>query len=387
MRAAVLRRAGTGVEVEDVDLDAPHPGEVRVRVEAAGVCHTELHYISGDIPCPLPVVLGHEGVGVVEEVGTGVADIVTGERVAFTWRPRCGECEYCVTGRPVMCVYGRVQASTGGLMDGTSRLHRGNEEVHHFLGVSCFAERAVVSRRAVVPIAVDIPAAIAAVVGCAVLTGVGAVFNVAAQQGSIAGHPLVVLGAGGVGLSAVMGAHLLGAAPLVAVDVSAEKLQLARRLGATEVVDASRVLEEEVAGTVHELTRGGAEVAVEAVGSASTLRQAFEALKPGGTVIAVGLSSVKAEASVPLNALVQQQKRLVGSLYGSSNPAVDLPRLLELYRTGQLPLEQLVGKTYPLEDLRTAYDRLRGGAVGRAIIDPSVWAGTGSQLQPDLGSD
>ena len=146
MKAAVLRCAGVGPEMEDVDLDAPHPGEVRVRVEAAGVCHTELHYISGEIPCPLPIVLGHEGVGVVEEVSGGVNDIVSGQRVVFTWRPRCGECEYCVTGRPVMCVYGRVQASSGGLMDGTSRLHRGNEEIHHFLGVSCFAERAVVSR-------------------------------------------------------------------------------------------------------------------------------------------------------------------------------------------------------------------------------------------------
>ena len=372
MKAAVLRCAGVGPEMEDVELDAPHPGEVRVRVEAAGVCHTELHYISGEIPCPLPIVLGHEGVGVVEEVSSGVDDIVAGQRVVFTWRPRCGECEYCVTGRPVMCVYGRVQASSGGLMDGTSRLHRGNEEIHHFLGVSCFAERAVVSRRAVVPIAVDIPAPVAAIVGCAVVTGVGAVLNVAAQQGSIAGRPLLVIGAGGVGLSALMGAHLLGASPLVAVDVSDDKLQLARRLGATDVVDASHVPEEEVAGAVRELTHGGAEVAVEAVGTTSTLRQAFEALKPGGMAIAVGLSSAKAEASVPLNALVQQQKHLVGSLYGSSNPSVDLPRLLELYRTAQLPLEQLVGETYPLEGLGTAYDGLRGGAVGRAIIDPSL---------------
>jgi Zn-dependent alcohol dehydrogenase len=372
MKAAVFRGAGVEPDVEDVELDAPLPGEVRVRVEAAGVCHTELHYISGEIPCPLPVVLGHEGVGVVEEVSPGVDDVVPGDRVAFTWRPRCGECEYCVTGRPVMCVYGRVQASTGGLMDGTSRLRRGNEELHHFLGVSCFAEQAVVSRRAVVPIADDIPAAVAAVVGCAVVTGVGAVLNVAARQGSIAGRPLLVVGAGGVGLSAVMGAHLLGASPLVVVDVTADKLEVARRLGATDVVDASRVREEDVAGVVRELTHGGAEVAVEAVGSSSTLRQAFEALKPGGMVIAVGLSSAKAEVSVPINALVQQQKQLVGSLYGSSNPAVDLPRLLELYRRGQLPLEELAGEIYPLESLGTAYDGLRGGAVGRAIIDPSL---------------
>jgi Zn-dependent alcohol dehydrogenase len=358
--------------VEDVDLDAPHRGEVGVRVEAAGVCHTELHYISGEIPYPLPVVLGHEGAGVVEEVGAGVGDIVPGERVAFTWRPRCGECEYCVTGRPVMCVYGRVQASTGGLMDGTSRLRRGDEQVHHFLGVSCFAERAVVSRRAVVPIPADIPAGIAAIVGCAVVTGVGAVLNVAARHGSIAGHPFLVVGAGGVGLSAVMGACLSGAVPLVAVDVSPDKLRLARQLGATDVVDASRLPAADVASAIRELTHGGAEFAVEAVGSASTLKQAFEALKPGGVAIAVGLSSVKAEASVPINALVQQQKHLVGSLYGSSNPAVDLPRLLDLYRAGRLPLEKLIGETYPLEGVGAAYDGLQGGAVGRAIINPGL---------------
>ncbi len=372
VRAAVLRAPGRPVRVEDIDLEPPHAGEVLVRVEAAGVCHTELHYMSGDIPCPLPIVLGHEGTGVVEEVGAGVDDVAPGHRVAFTWRPRCGQCEYCVTGRPVMCVYGRVQARSGGLMDGTSRLRRGHEEVHHFLGVSCFAEYAVVSRRAVVRLPADIPAEIAAVAGCAVVTGVGAVVNVAAGQGSVAGRPLLVLGAGGVGLSAVMGAHLVGAAPVVVVDVAGDKLDLAQRLGATDVVDATQVPPEELVARLQSLTGGGAEVAIDAVGSPATMAQAFAALRPGGLAIAVGLASSAAAVPVPINELVQQQKRLVGCLYGSANPGLDLPRLLGLYGNGRLPLDKLLGATYSLEDVGKAYDELRAGAVGRAIVVPAA---------------
>jgi Zn-dependent alcohol dehydrogenase len=347
------------------------PGEVLVRVEAAGVCHTELHYMAGEMVCPLPVVLGHEGTGVVEEVGAGVDDLAPGQRVVFTWRPRCGQCEYCVSGRPVMCVYGRVQARSGGLMDGTSRLHQGDEKLHHFLGVSCFAERAVVSRRAVVPLPGDVPAAVAAIVGCAVVTGVGAVVNVAAAPGSVAGRPMLIIGAGGVGLSAVMGAHLVGAAPIVVVDVARDKLDLAKRLGATDVVDSSQIPPGELTATVQDLTGGGAEVAIEAVGSPATLSQAFAAVRPGGMVVAVGLSAVDATAQIPINELVQQQKRVVGSLYGSANPPADLPRLLELYRTGRLPLEQLLGATYPLEAVGQAYDELSAGAVGRAVVVPA----------------
>jgi Zn-dependent alcohol dehydrogenase len=369
VRAAVLREPGAPLRVEEVQLDAPHAGEVLVRVEAAGVCHTELHYMSGDIPCPLPIVLGHEGCGIVEEVGADVDAVAVGDRVAFTWRPRCGHCEFCITGRPVMCVYGRVQARSGGLMDGTSRLRRGDEKLHHFLGVSCFAERAVVSQRAVVRVPDGVPPAVAAVSGCAVITGVGAVVNVAGQ---VAGRPLLVIGAGGVGLSAVMGAVLAGAGPVVVVDVAADKLELARQLGATHTVDAGALDAAAVVEAVQELTGGGAEVAVEAVGSPHTLRQAFSALRPGGTAIAVGLAAVDATASVPINELVQQQKRLVGSLYGSANPPVDLPRILALYQAGRLPLEALLGEEHPLDGVEDAYRALRDGAAGRAVVVPAA---------------
>jgi Zn-dependent alcohol dehydrogenase len=372
MRAAVLRAPGAALEVEDVELGSPRAGEVLVRVEAAGVCHTELHYMTGDIACPLPIVLGHEGTGVVEELGSGVEDLARGAPVAFTWRPRCGQCDYCVTGRPVMCIYGRVQARSGGLMDGTSRLRLGDEELHHFLGVSCFAEYAVVSRRALVPLPAGIPAGIAAIAGCAVVTGVGAVVNVAGAQGSVAGRPMLVMGAGGVGLSAVMGAHLVGAAPIVVVDMAREKLDLAQQLGATAIVDAAEVPPGELVGVVRELTGGGAEVAIDAVGSPAALAQSFAALRPGGTVVAVGLGPAAAAVAVPINELVQQQKHLVGSLYGSSNPTLDLPRLLGLYCSGRLPLDKLLGRTYRLDEVGTAYEDLRGGAVGRAIVVPGA---------------
>jgi Zn-dependent alcohol dehydrogenase len=368
MRAAVLREPGSPLQIENVELDDPHSGEVRVRVEAAGVCHTELHYMSGDIPCPLPIVLGHEGSGIVEEVGTGVDAVAVGDRVAFTWRPRCGHCEFCITGRPVMCIYGRVQARSGGLMDGTSRLRRGTEQLHHFLGVSCFAEQAVVSQRAVVGVPDDVPPAVAAVAGCAVITGLGAVVNVAGQ---VAGRPLLVIGAGGVGLSAVMGAALVGADPVVVVDVAADKLALAQQLGATHTVDAAALDAAEVVAAVQDLTGGGAEVAVDAVGAPQTLRQAFSALRPGGTAIAVGLASVDATAAVPINELVQQQKRLVGSLYGSANPPVDLPRIFSLYGSGRLPLDVLLGGRHSLDEVGEAYRALGSGATGRAVVIPT----------------
>ncbi|MGH3585449.1 MAG: alcohol dehydrogenase catalytic domain-containing protein, partial [Pseudonocardia sp.] len=268
-RAAVLRSPGEPLRVEDVTLDTPHPGEVLVRVEAAGVCHSEVHYMDGAMPCPLPIVLGHEGCGVIEEIGPGVDAVAVGDRVAFTWRPRCGNCEYCVTGRPVMCVYGRVQSRSGGLLDGTSRLRLDGGPLHHFMGVSCFAERAVVSERAVVRVPDDVPPAIAAVTGCAVVTGVGTILSVAGQ---VAGKPLVVVGAGGVGLSALMGAVLVGASPVV-VDVAADKLELARRLGAAGTLDASGMAPDDVVAAVQELTGGGAEVAVDAVGLPTTVRQ------------------------------------------------------------------------------------------------------------------
>ena len=236
MRAAVLREIGAPLQLEDVELDEPRAGEVGVRIEAAGVCHSDLHYMLGDLKAKLPLVVGHEGAGIIEALGPGAgARLSVGDRVALLWRPRCGECEACVAGNPVLCRFGRVLATTNGLMDGTTRLHQGGDRIHHLMGVSCFAERVVVSETSVLPLPDSVPLDIAAISACAVITGVGAVLN--AVHGAT-GQPLAIFGTGGVGLAAVMGAALIGAHPVIAIDIDPAKLQVAQRVGATHLVDA-----------------------------------------------------------------------------------------------------------------------------------------------------
>ncbi len=365
MRAAVLRRPGSPLEVEDVELEAPKAGELAVRVEAAGMCHSDYHYMQGDITCRLPVVLGHEGAGVVEALGPGMnGDIALGTRVAFMWRPHCGKCAACISGNPVLCASGRVQASTGGLLDGTTRLRVAGEPLYHFLGVSCFAERVVVSERAVVPVPDGVPPEIAAITGCAVVTGLGAVLSLVQRA---AGRGIVVFGVGGVGLSSVMGARLIGADPIIAVDVDQGKLALARRLGATHTVHAGS---SDIVEQVRAVAPGGVDWAIEAIGQPATMRQAFASLAPGGTAIALGLARVGATFEVPINELVQGQKRIVGALYGSANPLIDLPRIFGLYRSGRLPLDDLVGERFALDAINEASARLLAGGTGRSVVVP-----------------
>ncbi|WP_150308659.1 zinc-binding dehydrogenase [Planctomonas psychrotolerans] len=365
MRAAVFREPRAPLSIESIDLEDPRDGEITVRIEAAGVCHSDFHYMTGDIPCPLPIVLGHEGAGIVEAVGPRSSGrIAVGDRVALLWRPRCGACTACVTGNPVLCSFGRVQATTGGLLDGTSRMSSNGEKVHHFLGASCFAERVVVSETSVVTVPDGVPAEIAAIAGCAVITGVGAAMNAVSDA---AGRPLVVFGAGGVGLSSVMGAKLIGASPIVVVDVDDTRLALAQRVGATHIVNARSG---DVTERVLDILPTGAPWVIEAIGRSDTLAQAFACVGPAGTLVAVGLGRGDSTFPVPVNELVQRQKRIIGSLYGSSNPLVDLPRIFELYLAGRLPLDDLIGERMPLDAVNEAYAGLAGGAVGRTILIP-----------------
>lgn len=371
MRAAVLRSPGTRPAVEQVELAEPRAGEILVRIEAAGVCHSDYHYMTGDLTAPLPLVLGHEGAGIVEALGPEASGrIQVGDRVALLWRPRCGVCDACISGNPVLCELGRVQAATGGLPDGTSRLSLpgaadSGTELHHLMGVSCFAERVVVNENAAVVVPDGVPPEVAAISACAVITGVGAVLNVVEHA---AGRPLLVMGAGGVGLSAVMGAVLVGAHPVIVVDVDPAKLELAREFGASVTVDAR---ETDAVTEVLAATGGrGVPWAIEAIGRPATLRQALDCVAPGGTLVAVGLGAADTDFPVPLNQLVQRQKRIVGSLYGSSNPLVDLPRLFELYLAGRLPLDRLVGERMPLSSVAEAYEQLVAGAPGRGILVP-----------------
>jgi Zn-dependent alcohol dehydrogenase len=365
MRAAVLRSIAAPLTMEDLELDPPRAGEVMVRIEAAGVCASDLHYMTGDLSAKLPIVPGHEGAGIVEALGPGTDDrLAVGDRVALLWRPRCGECEACIAGNPVLCRYGRVLAASNGLMDGTTRLHSGDERVYHLMGVSCFAERVVVSQTSVLRVPDGVPADVAAVSACAVITGVGAAMNAVHHA---AGRPIAVLGTGGVGLCAIMGAAIIGADPVIAIDVDDAKLELARKVGANITINANTI---DPVAHIQDLIDGGVDWMIDAVGQARTMQQGFAALRPGGTLVAIGLNSAEATFAVPINELVQRQKRVVGALYGSSNPRIDLPRIFSLYLAGRLPLDALITARRPLDEVNEAYADLRSGSAGRAVLVP-----------------
>jgi S-(hydroxymethyl)glutathione dehydrogenase/alcohol dehydrogenase len=369
MRAAVLHAAGEPMHLEEVRLAEPQAGEILVRVQAAGVCHSDLHYMTGDLSCRLPAILGHEGSGIVEQVGPGVTDLQAGDAVVLMWRPRCGRCEYCLAGRPALCAAIKVPVATGGLLDGTSRLSLADgRPVHHFLGVSCFAEYCVVAQDSVVKIPPQTPPRIAALAGCAVVTGVGAVLNVMGT-GAAPGTGVLVIGAGGVGLSVIMGAALAGAYPIIAADLSPDRLELARSLGATHAVSAGA---EDLGEAVREIIPAGVAWAFEAVGKPETLVAGVRSLRPTGTLVAIGLARAGQTVPLPINELVQRDIRVIGSLYGSANTVLQIPQLLELYQAGRLPLDRLLGAEYKLEEINAAYEQLPSQSVGRGLILPGA---------------
>ncbi len=361
MKAAVLHAPRTPFIVEDVELDPPRAGEVLVRIAAAGVCHSDWHIVAGDLASPFPVVLGHEGAGIVEQVGAGVSGLSPGDHVVLLWRAGCGRCEFCSIGRPALCASGRSMRMTGTLADGTSRMRTPDGELKHFLGVSCFAELAVVPAMSTLRIDHDVPLEIAALVGCAVMTGVGAVVNTARVR---PGASVLVIGAGGVGLSAVMGARLAGADPIVVADLVPAKLELARELGATHTIGQGA----DLFSAVREIAREGVDHAFECIGSTALLATAFKALRRGGTAVAVGLPPEAAEVSVNVNALVTQEKSLRGSIYGSTRHFADIPKLLDLHRRGRLPIGRLLGRRYRLAEINEAYRALLAGEFARAVI-------------------
>lgn len=365
MKAAVLYEVKKPLHVEDVDLDAPHDGEVLVRIGAAGVCHSDYHFMNGDLPIGLPCVLGHEGAGVVEEVGQGVTTVERGDHVVLLFRPNCGHCEFCSQGRPALCSMASQLRNTGRLLDGTSRLSKAGEEIKHFLGVSCFAEHAVVPVQGVVPIPKDIPLEVAALVGCAVMTGVGAVMNTARVN---PGAAVLVIGAGGVGLNCVMGAALVGAEPIIVADVVDSKLETAMDFGATHVVNAKT---RDLVEGVRELTKGeGVDFSFEVIGNPKAMTQAFQSIRRGGVATAVGIAPLGSEVAVNAGELVYMEKTLKGSYYGSTRPQADMPRLLQLYKAGKLPIDRLISRRYPLERVNEAYDALLAGEVARSVLIP-----------------
>jgi S-(hydroxymethyl)glutathione dehydrogenase / alcohol dehydrogenase len=361
MRAAVLHEHRRPFVIEELDLAPPGPAEVEVRLQASGVCRSDWNTVTGDTPSPLPAVLGHEGAGVVERVGPGVSAVEAGDHVVLSWLPSCGRCARCTSGRLTLCEVAGPALLAGTLLDGTTRLSLDGRPVHHYSFLSTFAERTVVPEASCVRIRADAPFPVAALVGCAVTTGVGAVLNRARVT---AGSSVVVVGAGGVGLSAILAARLAGASTVVAVDPAAPRRALALELGATHAVDPA-----DAAVAVGDLTHGGADYAIESSGATGAVPAAYAAVRRGGTLVCVGIPPEGATVELPGASLVRDEKVVTGSLYGSCRPHTDMPMLLDLFMSGRLPLDRLVGATYPLEEIDRAFAELRDGAGVRTVID------------------
>ncbi|HCE28983.1 MAG TPA: alcohol dehydrogenase [Comamonadaceae bacterium] len=369
-RAAVLTRIGAPapyatsrpLEITEVELAPPGPGEVLVRVAAAGLCHSDLSIINGDRPRRTPIVLGHEAAGVVEALGEGVIDLEPGDHVILLFVPSCGHCLPCAEGRPVLCEPAAAANAAGTLLGGGKRLSYQGEPVDHFVGVSAFAEHAVLSRRGVQKIDKSLPLEIAALFGCAVMTGVGAIANTSQVH---PGQKVAVVGLGGVGLSALMGAVAAGASQVVAVDLSDEKLALARSLGATDVVNAGT---EGAVETLRALTGGGVDHALEMVGSAKALEFAYAVTRRGGTTVTVGLPASSQNISLPVWQMVAEERTLKGSYLGSCVPRRDIDRYVALYRAGRLPVDQLLTGRLSLDQINEGFDRLARGEAIRQII-------------------
>ncbi len=360
VKAAVLYEAGKPLVVEEVELDAPREGEVRVRLAASGVCRSDWHIIEGVHESPLPVVLGHEGAGWIEEVGPGVGHLRPGDAVVLTWLPHCGRCAQCRIGRPTQC--SEVGWSELGLMrDGTTRLHRGGRRIHHNTS-STFAEQTVVPAETAIPLDASIDIREAALLGCAVMTGVGAVRRTARVA---PGQSVAVVGCGGVGLSAVQGAAIAGASPIVALDVAPAKLELAQRMGATHVVDTSRP---DALARSRAILPAGADCVIEALGAAATLELAVRLSARGGTTVLVGLAAPDARLTLEPLDMVFEERSVVGCMYGSCVPERDYPDLFELIREGRLRLGDLVETTCGLEAINEAFARMARGEGARTII-------------------
>lgn len=361
--AAVCRVTGEPLQIETVHLAPPGPREVLVDMVASGICHSDLHIINGSIPANLPIICGHEGAGIVREVGPGVIGLSEGDHVILSWAPTCGRCRYCTVGRPNLCETTIGPSYQGVLWDGTSRFSDGDgRPISHHLMVSSFSRNIVVPDGGAVRVPSDIPLAHLAVVGCAVATGVGAVINTGQAE---AGSTVAVIGVGGVGLNAVQGARLRGSSRIIAVDIDSDKLESARRFGATETVDASAT---DIVEALLEITGGaGVDLAVEAVGRPDTVSAAFRALRRGGTAVVVGLAGPGTMTEIDLYQLIDE-RRITGSYYGSTRPAVDIPRLVDLYRAGSLLIDELITEEIAQEEINEAIERLEQGLVTRSLI-------------------
>ena len=370
IRAAVMYEQGKPTPyavsrplvIEDVELDGPGPGEVLVQIAAAGLCHSDLSAIAGTRARAVPTVVGHEASAIIREIGPGVTNFKPGDHVVMVFVASCGHCAHCYGGRTNLCESSWEARARGTLQSGARKLRVGNTVLNHYTGLSVFAEYAVVSQNSLVRIDPDIPLEDAAIFGCAVVTGVGAVVNTAKMP---FGSTVAVLGLGGVGLSALLGAHAAGASRILAIDVSEEKLCLARQLGATDTFNAH---DPKCVEAVRDATSGGVAFAFEMSGAPAALAIAYAILRRGGLVVVAGLPEAKQTFSVPVAAMVSDERGIKGSYMGSCVPQRDLPLFLELYRRGRLPVNRLRSAMVTLDTINEGFDRLARGETVRDVL-------------------
>ncbi len=359
-KAAVMYEINKPLVVEDVELLEPGTHEVRVRWVANGVCHSDLHVMTGDYPHPLPVILGHEAAGIVEQVGPGVESVKAGDHVCSSYIPSCGRCWYCITGQPTMCAL--RDKPRWFMLDGTPRFRKNGQGIHHFLQVSGYATHSVLPEESVIPIRKDVPLDLACLVSCGVLAGAGPVLNRAKVP---AGASVAVFGCGGVGLNTIQAARMVGAGKIIAVDVNVQKLKWAEEFGATHTVDASR--EDPVARVQAISGMGGVDFAFEVVGTQKTIEQALSSTHRGGMCVVVGVSPAGTRLSIDPGMFLQQRV-LTGTSFGGGRQRTDVPLLLDLYMDGKYKLKEMVSRRLPLEELNNAFELMKQGEVKRSVI-------------------
>jgi S-(hydroxymethyl)glutathione dehydrogenase / alcohol dehydrogenase len=365
VRAAVVDGVGGAAHVEVLELAAPRAGEVLVRLGASGVCRSDFNPLDGTTATPWPVVLGHEGAGVVEALGEGVTRVAVGDHVALSWTPSCGECTECLRDLPQHCTAIWPVMGEGGLMDGTSRLSLGGATVYHYCFLSTFAEACVVPERSCVRIAKEVPFDVASLVGCGVTTGIGAVWNTAGVR---PGDRVAVIGCGGVGLSALLAAVAVGAEPVIAVDATPAKLDAARELGASAGV-AWAGTAEDTAAAIREASGGGVDYAIEATGRGEAMLAAVLATRVRGAAVLIGIPRPDTVVPLPALTIPRMERRVLGSIYGSARPERDFVKILDLYLAGRLPLERLISHHRPLDDVDGAFALMNSGEALRVVLD------------------
>lgn len=363
--AAVFRTANEPMTIERVTLPStPPPGDVLVKLSASGLCHSDLHVLVGEWDAPTPMILGHEGAGVIEAVGEGVTNVQVGDHVVLSWTPSCGRCRYCVSGRPVLCDMVAEHSANHLSFDGKTRVRSADgEEVYSFAGLGTFGEYTMVPASAAIEVRKDAPFEQSALVGCAVTTGVGAVVNTASARPS---DVVLVIGCGGVGLNAVQGARLVGARRIIAADISDDKLAQARKFGAHETINTRT---EDFAARIAELTEGrGVDIAVEAIGLPQTIEAAYSVLARGGTTVVAGQVADGVTITIDPFVMSDQERRLIGSNYGSSRAEVDFPVLVDHYMNGRVDLDSLVTDVIALEQINEGYEGMKRGEGIRSVI-------------------